>query len=106
MDFKLNFNRLHYLLTEKFEDVTVFEKSNRLLGNYIEININEKVNCRVIINKRDLESESFNWLYYSNPVNESSHLITRKSTIDSFTDVISDIINNRRFDSNYIETLK
>lgn len=103
MEFKSNFNKLHFNLTSKFKDVSVKEKFNRELGNYIEISINEDIECKVLIKKSDLERDTFNWLYLTNPLKEDSSTIARVSSIDNFTDSISDIITNKRFDSEYLK---
>lgn len=105
MDFKSKLNRIHYLLTEKFDNVTIVEKSNQKLGAYIELSIKENVECRIWIRKVDLEQQNINFQYLTNPLNEQS-VISRVSNVENFADSISDIIKNRRFDSDYIESIK
>lgn len=100
MEYKSNFNRLHYLINEKFKDVEVFEKSSVSLGNYIEIVIHEGLDCKIIIKKKDLESPIFGWQYYPNP--ETQQTIQRSSSIDNFTNTIEDILSNKRFDIEYL----
>ncbi len=104
MDFKANLNRLHYLLTERFKNVTLLEKSNSKLGEYIELLITEGHDCKIIIKKRDLESNNFTWSYSTNPLNESANHVERTSTVDNFTNMVVDILENKRFDSEYIKS--
>lgn len=105
MEFKKNLNMIHYLLSEKFESVEVSEKSNLKLGNYIEFSIKEDLECRVLIKKKDLESNRFKWLYCSNPLIEESNFIERSSTVETFVGSVDDIIKNKRFDSEYIKII-
>lgn len=106
MEFKANFNKIHFDLSEIFKDISVSEKFNNKLGNYIEISIKENVECRLIIKKSDLESTRFNWFYLSNPLNEKIGTIERSSTIETFTQDIKDVIDNKRFDTDYILKVK
>jgi|APCry1669189665_1035243.scaffolds.fasta_scaffold06419_2 hypothetical protein len=105
MEFKSNFNQLHYLLTERFDNIIVEEKSNPQLGNYIQLSIKENLECKVLIKKKDLENNKFNWSYLANPLNEKSG-VERISTVETITKDIEDIITNKRFDSDYINNLK
>jgi hypothetical protein len=106
MDFKSNLNRIHYLLTEKFNNVTIIEKSNQKLGSYIELSVKENLECKILIRKVDLELPNVNFLYLTNPLNEQSSVISRVSNVESFADSINDIIKNERFDSEYIDSIK
>jgi hypothetical protein len=106
MGFKSNLNRIHYLLTEKFNNVTIIEKSNQKLGSYIELSVKENLECKILIRKVDLELPNVNFLYLTNPLNEQSSVISRVSNVESFADSINDIIKNERFDSEYIDSIK
>jgi hypothetical protein len=106
MDFKSNLNRIHYLLTEKFNNVTIIEKSNQKLGSYIELSVKENLECKILIRKVDLELPNVNFLYLTNPLNEQSSVISRVSNVEIFADSINDIIKNERFDSEYIDSIK
>lgn len=106
MQFKSNLNRIHYLLTEKFDNVTATEKSNQHLGGYIEISVKENLECKVLIRKVDLESSNVTFLYLTNPTNENSSIISRYCNIENFAECVKDIIDNKRFDSEYIESIK
>jgi hypothetical protein len=106
MNLKDNINKIHLDLTNKFEDVSISEKSSPKLGNYIELCINESgLNLKAMISKSNLESKSFNWIYLSNPSNGDS-IVERKSSVDSFSNDIQDIFEKNRFDSDYIKSLK
>ncbi len=105
MDFKSNLNRIHYLLSEKFENVEVVEKANPQLGSYIEMTIKENVECKMLIRKLDLEQPNITFLYLTNPTNENS-VISRVSSVENFAEVVKDIFVNKRFDSDYLESVK
>lgn len=102
MEFKSNINKLHYIISEDFKEVDISEKSSLEYGNYFEISIKENLECKVIIKKKDIESKTFNFLYSSNPLIENSNLIERTSSIELFSETIKDIIDNKRFDIDYI----
>lgn len=103
MELKSNINKLHFLLTESFKDVNIFEKSNVKFGNYIELVVKEKLECKIIIKKKDLESNYLSWSYLTNPSSKDPFLIERKCTIESFSDNVRDIFDNNRFDADYIK---
>ena len=105
MEYKSNFNKLHYLLSEKFNNIEIVEKSNPKLGSYIELIIKEDLECKVIIKKRDLEKNQFNWSYLANPLNEESK-VDRTSKVETIASDIVDIFTNKRFDSEYIKGSK
>ena len=67
--------------------------------------IKENVECKMLIRKVDLEKNNIHFLYLTNPTNESS-VILRVSSVENFADVVKDIIDNKRFDSEYLETVK
>jgi len=99
--FKYNLNKLHYSLNEKYS-VEVVEKSDKSRGEYIELVIeNEGVKCDVIITKRNLDGNVIKWSYFSNPDN-GDFLIERTSTIETFTKDITDIFENNRFSTEYL----
>ena len=103
---KYNINKLHSLLITNFEDVSLVEKSNKQFGNYFEISVKEDKEVKIIVTKKDLENQNFDWKYYSNPINESSLLIERYSSIDSITSDIKDILFKNRFDEEYLKIVK
>jgi hypothetical protein len=103
MNLKNNLNKIHGDLLNKFNNVEIYEKSDLNIGNYIEFSINENNReIRAIITKRELENNSFNWVYFSNPLEKNSPLVERKSSIDGFLSDIIDIFEKVRFDSGYI----
>ena len=103
--FKNNLNKLHYLLSENFENIQVMEKFNTNSGPYVEIVIDNGLKCDISISKRDLEKDTFKWSYSSNP-NTGDFQIERVSTIETFTKDIKDIFENNRFDKSYIKDVK
>ena len=107
MNLKQNINRINGELSNNFDEVSVSEKSDIKRGNYIELSILEKnKNLKVIISKKDLEGDKFNWEYFANPLNESSDLIQRNSSVSLFIEDVKDIFNKNRFNSEYIESIK
>lgn len=106
MEFKTNLNKIHYLLTEQFESVDVKEGANTQLGSYVEFSVKENLECKFLIRKVDLENSNITFFYSTNPLNEKSNLISRVSNIETFANSIKDIIDNKRFDSEYLDNLK
>jgi hypothetical protein len=106
MNFKSNINKIHFLLTEKFNQVELLEKANDKIGPYIEISIKEDVECKIKIKKNDLDKDIISFVYSSNPLLEESFQIERYTNINNFAETISDIILNKRFDSEYLDKLK
>jgi hypothetical protein len=106
MEFKTNLNKIHYLLSEQFETVDVKEGANPQLGSYVEFSVKENLECKFLIRKVDLENSNITFLYSTNPLNEKSSLISRVSNIETFANSIKDIIDNKRFDSEYLDNLK
>ena len=99
---KYNINKLHGILLNEFDSITLEESSNLKFGNHFVISINESMMVKVILTKNSIENNTFDWFYYSDPTNSESHLVERKSTIDCFTNDIRDILNKKRFDSDYL----
>jgi hypothetical protein len=107
MNLKHNINKIHIELLNNFKEVSILEKSSLEFGNYFEFSINESDKViKAIISKKDMENNFFNWKYYSNPNNDNSYLVERDSTVDNFTDVVKDIFEKNRFDSDYLKSLK
>jgi hypothetical protein len=104
MDIRYNINALHSELCSQFSDVTISEKTNKMIGNFIEISVNEKYQVKMIIPVKNLVTENVTWFYYTNPVNESD-LIEKNSNIRSTSHIVKDIINNKRFDSEYVSSI-
>ena len=103
MNLKSNINKLHYLISERFKKVTIKEESSKNLGNCIRISINEGILCDVLISKSELEDSNITWKYDSNPLNEKSTWVERSCNIENFADVIEEIFNKKRFDSEYLK---
>lgn len=106
MEFKINLNKIHYLLTEKFENVEVKEGANSQLGPYVEFSVKENVECKFLIKKVDLERSNITFLYSTNPLRAESSFISRVSNVETIAESIKDIIDNKRFDSDYLNNLK
>ncbi len=107
MNLKANINKIHSDLLSKYEDVTILEKSNTQFGNYFEITVNEDAkSLKMVITKKSAESDTFDWNYYSDPLNENSVLVERRSNTSSFIDMVNDIFEKNRFDSDYLEKIK
>ena len=102
---KYNINKLHGFLLNEFENVKIIEKSNHSLGNYFEISVNEEKEVKMIITKKDIENDIFEWKYFSNPLEENSFLIERRSSIEEITEDVKEILVKNRFDEDYLTKL-
>jgi hypothetical protein len=99
---RVNINKIHSNISSLFENVSVEEKSDKRFGNYFEILVNEDKLVKIILDKRNICEESFNWSYFSNPDDENSHLIERISNIESIKSDILEILSKNRFDGDYL----
>jgi hypothetical protein len=110
MDLKSNINKIHsdLLLLENIgETVTIKESSNKEFGNYFELNAEfGGMRSRIIIEKTDIENQTFRWRYYANPNDESVGLVERNSTIDGFVRDLINVFEKKRFDSDYLLQIK
>ena len=107
MALKENINKIHIDLLHKYEDITLNEGSDLQNGNYISLIIKDSdKELNIKIKKENLELNDFDWIYKSNPNNEDSHLVERRSNINFFLDDVKDIFEKERFDSEYIKTIK
>ena len=107
---KENINKIDYDLKNLFENVEVFEKSNRS-NYYFEVNAssiveNKNTQVKVEISKNDLNDRNIKWSYYTNPVNESSDKIERVSTIATIAKDIHDVLVKRQMVFEYFESLE
>jgi hypothetical protein len=105
-----NINKIDYELKELFNSVKIEEKSNK--GNYyLEINastdIHDKKDASVKaeISLPDLNSKVIKWSYYTNPKSESDK-VERVSSIDTISNDIYDVVNKKRMDIEYFESLE
>lgn len=102
MDFKLNFNKLHSELTNKYGNVKVSEKWSPKLGNYIEVIIeSNSIEMVTFLSKEGLCVSEFNWLYLSDPIDNNS-VVERVSSLNSFLSDVSDVIDNKKFSRDYL----
>ena len=105
MDLKMNINKIHIELQNKFESIEIFEKSSLEFQEYFEIKaIHERKELIMIIEKKQIENRNFIWNYYSNPVSKE-YLVERNSTIENFIEQVTDTFNKNRFDEKYLENL-
>lgn len=107
MDIKDNINKIHIDLLVRFDNVKIEEKSNHKFSNYFELTASKgNTDVKMIITKRDLESDTFKWSYYANPLNENSDLVERVSSVHTMYQDVDDIVNNNRFNKEYIDSIK
>lgn len=105
MSLKTNINKIHSDLSSIFDNVEVFEKSSLEFGEYVELKaVNENKELVMIVTKRQLENDKFNWSYYSNPI-KKDFLVERVSTVDGLLSDIKDIFEKNRFDSDYTQQI-
>ena len=106
MDLRHNINKVHGDLTNTFGEVTISEKSSLELSNYFELSILENnKEVKVLVKKTEIENVNFSWKYYANPLNESSDLVERTSSIHTFGTDIKDIFEKNKFNSDYISEI-
>ena len=107
MNLKENINKIHYYLTESYNDVTIKERENKETGKYFEISsFSEKKQLKMKLSFKDLDSQKINWSYSENPLIENSDWIERVSTIDSIKSDIDDIFKKNRFSEDYLKSIK
>jgi hypothetical protein len=103
---KININKVHGGLVNNFEEVRISEKSSKEIGNYFEVSaLKESKEVKMIITKKNIESEKFSWSYYSDPSDDSSYLIERSSTIETIVSDVEDIIEKNRFSEDYLSKI-
>jgi hypothetical protein len=111
---KENINKIDYELKNLFENVKIFEKSNKS-NYYFEINAFAHVDyggdrkdaqVKVSISKPDLEFNKIKWSYLTNPLNENSDVILRVSNIDHISFDIYEVLLNKRMEDEYFESLE
>lgn len=104
MDIRYNINKLDTILKDNFQNVKIENKSTKRFGNYFEIIVTESKEVKIILPYKNIEGNStFEFYYYSNPLNEESDLICRDFNIENINLVVKDIINNNRFDKEYLK---
>jgi hypothetical protein len=106
MSIKLNINKIHGGLCELFGEVSVKERSSVEKGNYFEL-VAEKDGMKavIVIAKKSVENERFQWGYYSNP-ESMDHLVERVSRIETISTDVEEIFEKKRFDSDYLSQIK
>lgn len=103
--YKDNINRIHFDITEIFENVNIREISDKKFRNHVRIDIDNEMRLVMFMEKNQLENNNFKWSYLADPNNEDS-LIERCSSIESFKKDVSDIFEKKRFDQDYINSIK
>lgn len=104
MDIRYNINRIDVLLQEKFEDVLVKENSSPKFGKFFEICIKKDKEVRIILPYKNIDgTQTFEFLYYANPLDEESDLIRRRSDVESISEVVNDILTRNRFNEEYLK---
>lgn len=106
MDLKYNVNKIHVDLASQFygHEVKIEEKSNVKFGNYFELSvIKEGIEAKMIITMKSLNNYNFDWSYFSNPLDENSHLVERSSSVDGFASDVKDIFEKNRFSEDYLK---
>jgi len=105
MSLKTNANKIHSDLTSLYESVKIEENSNRELGNFVEFRVVENNKELILtIKKYELEKDTFNWSYLSNPEDTNS-IVERVSNINNFLSDIKDIFEKNRFNQDYLQKL-
>ena len=105
-EMKYNINKLHGLILNDFTDVKIEEKSSFEFGNYFEISIKEGKEVKIILTKKEIENQIFEWKYFSNPLDENSFLIERRSSIENISNDIKEIFEKKRFDEEYLKIVE
>ncbi len=106
MKLRENINKIHFELSNQFDSVEINEKSDIKIGSYFEILVRESnKELKLIATKKDLENNTFDWKYLSNPLNENSFLVERTSSVDKFVGDVRDIFEKNRFDSDYLQQI-
>jgi hypothetical protein len=106
MSLKYNINLIHSNIKESYKETEIKEKSDKKFGNYFELNIiSEGKELRIIVGKKDIEGNVFNWKYFSNPLNEDSQLVQRTSNLNNISEHVKDIFGKNRFDENYLKNI-
>ena len=104
MDIRSNINRIDVLLQEKFENVSVKENSSPEFGKYFEITVKQDREVKMILPYKNIDgTNTFEFLYFSNPLDENSDLIPRNSNVESISEVVNDILTKNRFSEEYLK---
>jgi len=104
MDIRYNINRIDVLLQEKFEDVSVKENSSPRFGKFFEISVKQDKELKMVIPFKSIDgTQTFEFLYYANPLDEDSDLIPRSTNVETISEVVVDIFTKNRFSENYLK---
>lgn len=110
-----NINRLHFLLKEDFDEVSIVESSNKS-DFYFHIDLKKTIptdigtrktyQIKTKIFKESLVSDIFKWFYATNPLSEKTSWIERESHVDSLCVDLLDVISFERLDESYLSSIK
>jgi len=104
MDIRYNINRIDVLLQEKYDDVRIKEDSSPKFGKFFEITVRNQKELKMIIPYKNIDGQhTFEFLYFSNPLDENSDLIPRKTNVESISEVVEDIFSKERFSEDYLK---
>jgi len=110
-----NINRIHFLLKENFDEVSIVESSNKS-DFYFHIDVKKTTptdtgsrktyQMKAKIFKESLVRDSFKWFYATNPLSEKTSWIERESHLNSLCLDLLDVINFERLDESYLSSIK
>jgi len=103
MSHKENINKVHYLLTENFDNVEIKEDANRTFGNHVVIKISETLDLNLVIEKLAIENDKFRWFYLTDPRDEDS-FVERISNTETFTKDVREILDKEMFRESYVKS--
>ena len=107
-----NINKIDYSLKTVFENVKITEKSSKEFGNYFLVEATNSLIrddfkpyvVKIAIPFKNLVNEnSITWSYFANP-NKETDAIQRTTNGSIIADVL-DIIQNKKFDKEYLESI-
>lgn len=113
-EIKSNINKIDYELKSLFEIVNIDELS---IGNkyFFEIKSQSSIlensgyktiDVIVRIDKREITNDLIKWIYCSNPLVENNTWVERYSSIENISNDIFDILENKKLDNEYLESLE
>ena len=110
---KENINKIDYELKNLFDSVNITQKSRK--GEfYLEIsttsiinesNFSKKIEVKVEILNKNLNSNFIEWSYYSDPTNESSK-IGRLSSINTISKDIKEVLTKKFLSKDYLDSIE
>ena len=109
MDLKQSINRIHgdLLMNDSVgSTVTIKESSSLEFGSHFEMTATLRgATARIVVEKSALGQDVFRWFYYSNPEDATAGLVERVSRLETFEADVMDVLERRRFDSDYLSQI-